>query len=218
MQDYARGVTETRFDVSCKIQSFNTWGALVKVRNATHRLEFTKGRFRSSAEGTEAAAWTGSFETHGSRGPIGLETYADTAVFFPIFAFAPGARQKFDFETASAPANGVAVSFRSLDACRTFEPRGKGFGLTKGDCENGQFVLDESGPVPLRGSFSGLGFPVSAGKEVLNGYRAETEFAEVPLAGAKRPFLFPKRVKATFAFGTGDVTVDCGYALHTGKK
>ena len=46
MRDYARGVMQFRFDVKAGISDFDAAGKLLKAKNTTHIMEFTKGRYR----------------------------------------------------------------------------------------------------------------------------------------------------------------------------
>ncbi len=217
MQDYGRGITENRFDVSCKLSRFDGAGKLVKVRDTTHRLEFTKGVFRGLADQTDSD-WSGTLVVHGGRGVVGLELHADTGAFDQIFVFSPGSRKNFDFEVSSGEGP-VTIAYRPKEqACHSFVRDRKGFRLENSACGKGQVVWDESGAVPLRGSYDALGFPVGSGNDSMSAFHVDDEFQFVPLPGAKKPFLFPKRVVAVFDFSPGKVTVDCGYALHAGRK
>ena len=219
MQDYARGVTENRFDVSCRLTGLDAAGKVRKVRNTTHTLEFTKGSYKSASEGSEPE-WTGTFTTRGGRRTIGLETMTDFGAFSPVAIFSPGSRKKFDFRSADSEGVGaIEVSFAVKDSCQAFQASGGGsFKMVNGSCASGRVVLDPAAAVPLRITLEGGGFPVSLGKSSMSRYHVESEFQMVSLAGAKRPFLFPSKSVATFVFDGEPETVECGYTFHAGRK
>src|SRR5271165_5588296 len=98
MRDYARGMTENRFDAQCKISQFDSAGKLRRTRNTTHVMEFTKGRYRGLNE-TADSDWTGTINVRGgsvmnpwSRSAVRLELYTDQFAFQPVFVFAPSTR------------------------------------------------------------------------------------------------------------------------------
>jgi hypothetical protein len=225
IQDYARDVTENRFDVKSTITSYDPAGKRQKFESTTHVLEFTKGRYAGVGE---ESAWNGSFQiTRAKNADIGAELYSDMGAFVPIFVLNPGERSRWDFQSSDLPGSRFAmVSYRSHEQCATFVPGPEaalppgpnGFGFAKWRCGSGQVILDENAAIPLRTNFDALGFPVSSGKKVMTGYHVEDEYQKVSMPGGKQQFLFPARATATFTFVSGRIVVECEYTLATGPK
>ena len=219
MKDFLRGLTENRFDVRCKISFFDSTGKLKRVHNTTHRLEFTKGRFRGEYSSTESD-WTANFiVSHTDRGTLGLQTFTDNnAIHSPAFVFSPGSGAAWTFQPANTTARGpIAVAYRSTDRCATFEATGKSFRAKETPCGTGEVTVDENGAIPLRTTFEALGLPLSLGKRALTGYRVEGEFQNVAVAPTGQLILSPKTATATILFDDEKIVVESAYTLHTGK-
>jgi hypothetical protein len=221
MRDYARGVTEYPFDAKCGISYFDLNGKLEKARNTTHRMEFTKGRYRGLDPTSESDWTTTILMTHLNRHTGGF--LADTEILAfsqPIAAFAPGGRNYWILETAKPTGGSAAtVAYHPSEKCSTFEPGKKGFDLAHDkECGSGQVTFEGSSAVPMRTSFEALGLPLSSGKETLKSCHVDAEFQNVSMAGAARPFVFPKHATATWVFGDGKVLIECAYTPSTVKK
>ncbi len=213
MQDYARGITENRFDVSCKLNRFDPAGKLTKTKDTKHVLEFSRGIFKTAGD------WSATWNVRGDRKTLGLEIHTDDGALLPVFVFSPAKRSRMIFHPATPSASGaVTVSFQPAEPCQSFKPATKGFTLNEISCGTGQILLDEKAAVPLRASLDGAGFPLVSGKESMDHFHVESEFEKVVVPGAKRPFIFPKRVIANFGFSGGKVTATCEYQPHTNKK
>jgi hypothetical protein len=209
--DYARGMTEVRFDAACRITRTDHGKA-----PATHKtrltFEFVKGRYRGTDPDKESS-WdvTWHVTQNWSRRALGFELYTDGLFAEPVSVFDPAERKKWAFE----PGPGK-ISFRSADSCPTFHPQGKNqFGLTL--CGAGD-ISEATANSPMRLHYEATGLPVTSGNDTLSAYRADGEFVAVHLPGGSRPFLFPKHASAAYTFGSGDITLDCTYAMREKKR
>jgi hypothetical protein len=217
LRGYARGMTESRFDVKSRIITLDAAGKLKKVKNTTHRLEFTQGHFRGlDPEGD--VDWTSSMRIRGNRGTLSIEALTDMALLFPVFILAPSRRGEWVFASSTAPdASSVTVSYRPSQPCSTFEGSDEGFQFNEKMCAAGNVVVDLGAAIPLRSSFDALGLPLTSpsGKTVLKGYHLEADFQTAAIPGGKAPFAFPKTAVSTFTFADKRVVVECTYTLHT---
>jgi hypothetical protein len=229
IQDFARGVTENRFDVKSTITFYDRTGKQTKTANGKHLLEFVAGRFAGLNEGSE---WNVTFRvSHANRPDLANLLYTDIGSFIPIAVMSPAERANWDFQlNGSLQTNGnlrggaLTLSYRSRKACSTFQPGKGGLSMLEGvfefagTCGQGQFVVDEDADIPLRTSMDGLGMPVVSGKKSMIGYHAEDEFRRVPMPGAKQPFLFPSKATTTYTYASGKVVVEDVYTISTAKK
>ncbi len=216
MQKYARAMTELTFDVQVKISDFEPGGKLRRVRQMTHRMSFTRGRYRG-VDPTAQSDWESTIQvTHAGRGTLGLEMFTDRGVWDPVFAFAPHARsaREWTYET-SAPRE---VQYRSSAPCQTFEPGGRGFRFSAKLCGSGQVTLDEGSGRLIRTSFQAEGLPLQFGKELLRAYRTESRYGTVTLPGSGEPYMVPQSAVTTLEFGKGRVTVEASYTLRPQRK
>ena len=221
MRDYARGVMEFRFDAQVRLSELNSAGKLLKTKNTTHIMEFTKGRYRGEDPSADSD-WSGTLQvTKAARRTLGLQTYTDLGVWDPVFVFSPGERKdnKWTYGISNAARDGaMTVSYKSAETCSTFKPAGNEFKFTDRGCGSGRVILDERASVPLRTTFEALGLPLAFGKEVLKEYRNDAEYRMVTVAGAKQPFLVPARATANLVFELRKIVVECAYTLHPGRK
>ena len=143
MQDYARGITETRFDVSCKFSRFDAGGTLAKVETKTHSLAFTKGIYKNSSEDTPAD-WNATWYVHGGRKTLNLALITDSGALFPVFVFSPAKRKLMQFDAVpGAGDRDFSATYRPAAPCQAFKPLNKGFGMADIACGSGKIVLDE---------------------------------------------------------------------------
>jgi hypothetical protein len=213
MKDYLRGVTENRFDVVCKISNFDANGKLRKVRNTTHRLEFTQGRYRGTGQSADTD-WAASIVvSKANRRTIGLEMFTDMdGLLVPGFLVA---NKSFEIEPTAMENGGARVGYRSKDACASFVSAGDGFKHGGTDCGAGEVVLDAAGPV--RAIYEALGLPLAQGKRQLTKYRVEAEFQKGAVVGSKDVQILPKIAVATITFSDQKTVVESRYTLHSGK-
>jgi hypothetical protein len=206
MRDYARGMTENAFDVRVKISEYAD-GELRRVKNTTHRMSFTKGRFRGT-EPDQQTDWESTIVvSHAGRGTLGLEMFTDRGIWDPVFAVSPGGRLHNEWIYES-PAAGI-LKYHSSTACNTFEPDGAKFRLSRQFCGRGELAMDNG----LQAKFEALGLPLTVGKEVLREYRSESTYRRIAMAGSSEPFLFPATATSTFVFKTHKIVVEAAYSL-----
>jgi hypothetical protein len=217
LRDYARGLTENRFEVKSKISSYDASGKLQKVKNSGHTLEFTKGRYRSA----DPIDWASSMQIRGKRDTIGLEANTDSALLFPVFIFAPKSDANWTFENSERPdTKSIEAAYRPSQPCSTFVGSKDGFEFNDKICAAGKEVIDQSATTLLRSSFDALGLPLisPSGKTRLEAFHMDAEFQTVSVPGDKQPFSFPKTAISTYTYGDKKVVIESTYTLLRGGK
>jgi hypothetical protein len=207
MRDYARGMTENVSDVRVKISDYGPDGKLRRVKNTSHRMSFTKGRFRGTAPDQQTDWESTIVVSHAGRGTLGLEMFTDRGIWDPVFAVSPGGRLRNEWTYESPTAN--ILRYHSSAGCNTFEPDGAKFRFSRQFCGRGELAMDNG----LQAKFEALGLPLTVGKEVLREYRSESTYRKIAMAGSSEPFLFPATATSTFVFKTHKIVVEAAYSL-----